>query len=277
MSSSQTGLTSAGAPATDSSERSKLEHAYLQLYEPSKENDLASPGPATERIEFQFNPKELTMAKAASWARNTTKGSKKSGPPQYNGPQPSKLSLEMFFDASAAQDDSVVKKVDKLFACCIPTTESHQQKKSSPPWVVFRWGPLTGFLAYISSVSAKYTRFTSGGMPIRAVVTVTLEELAGEAPKQNPTSGGLHPRRVHTVVAGETLAGIAYGEYGSSTLWRRVAEANGIDDPMRLRPGNRVFLPSVEELGPTTPSVRPGGARPDPAAPAGQEVLGAAR
>lgn len=248
MSSSQTGLTSAGAPAKDSSDRPKLEHAYLQLYAPSKDNDLSSPGPAMERIAFQFNPKELTMAKSASWARSTSKGSKKSGPPQYNGPQPSKLSLEMFFDASAAQDDSVVKTVDKLFACCIPTTESHQQKKASPPWVVFRWGPLTGFLAYISSVSAKYTRFTSGGMPIRAVCTVTLEELAGEAPKQNPTSGGLHPRRAHTVVAGETLAGIAYDEYGNPALWRRVAEANGIDDPMRLRAGSRVLLPAAEEL-----------------------------
>ncbi len=249
MSSSQTGLSSAGAPPS-SSDGAKLEHAYLQLYEPSKNNDLSSPGPAMERIDFQFNPKELTMAKSASWARSTSKGSKKSGPPQYNGPQPSKLALEMFFDASAAQDDSVVKVVDKLFACCIPTTESHQQKKASPPWVVFRWGPLTGFLAYISSVSAKYTRFTSGGMPIRAVCTVTLEELAGEAPKQNPTSGGLHPHRVHTVVAGENLAVIAYDEYGDPTLWRRVADANGVDDPMRLRPGARIFLPSVEELRP---------------------------
>ncbi len=249
MSSSRTGLSAAGAAAKGAAgDRPKLEHAYLQLYAPSKDNSLSNPGAPMERIDFQFNPKELTLAKSASWARDTGKGNKKSGPPQYNGPQPSKLSLEMFFDASEKQDDSVVKTVDKLFACCVPTTESYQQKKASPPWVVFRWGPLTGFLAYISSVSAKYTRFTSGGMPIRAVCTVSLEELAGEAPRQNPTSGGLHPRRVHTIVAGESLATIAFDEYGNPALWRAVAEANRIDDPMRLRSGSRIFLPAAEEL-----------------------------
>ena len=43
------------------------------------------------------------------------------------------------------------------------------------------------------------------GLPIRATCQVTLEELAGDAPKQNPTSGGLVPHRVHQVVAGDSL------------------------------------------------------------------------
>ena len=80
-------------------------------------------------------------------------------------------------------------------------------------------------------------------------MTVTLEELAGEAPKQNPTSGGLVPHRVHELVAGDTLAGIAYAEYGNPNLWRAVADLNHIDDPMRLRPGQRLMLPTVETLG----------------------------
>ncbi len=237
-----------GSPAAAGS-RPKLEHAYLQLYEPSKDGSLSKPGAPLERIDFQFNPKELTLAKSASWARQNAKGNKKSSPPQYNGPQPSKLSLEMFFDASDTQNNSVVKAVEKLFTCCVPTTTSSQQKKESPPWVMFRWGGLTGFLAYISQVQAKYSLFTASGLPIRATVTVTLEELAGEAPKQNPTSGGLVPHRVHELVAGDTLAGIAYAEYGNPNLWRAVADLNHIDDPMRLRPGQRLMLPTVETLG----------------------------
>jgi hypothetical protein len=249
MSSSPVGFDAAGggSPATPGS-RPKLEHAYLQLYEPSKDGSLSKPGAPMERIDFQFNPKELTLAKSASWARQNAKGNKKSSPPQYNGPQPSKLTLEMFFDASDKQDSSVVKTVEKLFTCCVPTTTSHQQKKESPPWVMFRWGGLTGFLAYISAVQAKYSLFTCSGLPIRATVSVTLEELAGEAPKQNPTSGGLVPHRVHELVAGDTLAGIAYVEYGNPNLWRAVAELNRIDDPMRLRPGQRLMLPTVETL-----------------------------
>jgi hypothetical protein len=226
----------------------KLEHAVLQLFAPSKDGSLDQPGGRVGEIEFQFNPKELTLSKTAAWGRNTGKGNKKSGPPQYNGPMPSKLTLELFFDASGAFDDSVVKRVDKLFACCVPTDESQKQNKGSPPWVLFRWGSLTGFLAYISSVQVKYTLFTPAGLPVRATCTVTLEEIAGEAPKQNPTSGGLMPRREHIVVEGDTLAAIAYNEYGSPALWRAVATANGIDDPMRLRPGRPIFLPSVQEI-----------------------------
>lgn len=250
MSSSPVGFdaAAAGGSPTSPGSRPKLEHAYLQMYEPSKDGSLSQPGPEMGRVDFQFNPKELALTKSASWTRETTKGSKKSSPPQYGGPQPSKLALEMFFDASAEQDTSVVKAVEKLFSCCVPTATSAQQKKESPPWVIFRWGGLTGFLAYVSQVQAKYTLFTSGGLPIRATCTVTLEELAGEAPGQNPTSGTLVPHRVHVVVAGDTLPAIAYREYGKPALWRTVAATNGIHDPMRLRPGTSLLLPAVEEL-----------------------------
>jgi hypothetical protein len=218
------------------------------LHEPSPSGALDKPGPQYDQIDFDFNPKELTVAKAASWSRQSGKGNKKSGPPHYNGPQPSKLSLEMFLDASAKQDKSVVSTVEKLFSCCIPTATSHRQNKGQPPWVRFKWGSLNGFLAYISSVSVKYTLFTATGIPIRATCTVTLEELAGEPPKQNPTSGGLVPRRIHVLTAGETLAGVAYAEYGDPALWRAVARVNEIDDPLRLRPGTRLLLPSTDEL-----------------------------
>jgi nucleoid-associated protein YgaU len=97
-------------------------------------------------------------------------------------------------------------------------------------------------------VSVKYTLFTSGGLPVRATVSVTLEELAGDAPRQNPTSGGLVPQRVHTTVEGDSLQAIAYREYGNPARWRAVAEANGIDDPMRLRPGTVLLLPALAEL-----------------------------
>ncbi|MEN8582294.1 hypothetical protein ABFP37_06270 [Burkholderia sp. RS01] len=238
----------AGTSGRGGEEALKLSHAYLELFEPSKDGSLDKPGPQFGRIDFQFNPKELTMGKSASWARQTAKANGKAGAPQYKGPMPSKLALEMFFDASGKQDDAVVQRVEKLFACCAPTDASLKQNKGSPPWVLFRWGKLTGFLAYVSSVQVKYTLFTAAGLPVRATCTVTLEEISGDPPKQNPSSGGLVPRRLHVLVEGDTLAGIAYREYGDASLWRAVAAANGIDDPMRLRPGNSVMLPAVDEL-----------------------------
>jgi nucleoid-associated protein YgaU len=248
--SSPNGFTAAAvAPSTNGAgARPTLQHAVLDLRDPPVGKTSLQPGASRGQIEFQFNPKELTIAKSAKWERNAQKGSKKSAVPQYGGPEPSKLTLEMFLDASAKQDDAVVKTVEKLFQCCVPTDESHQKKMGTPPWVVFRWGGITSFTAYVKSVSVKYTLFTAAGVPIRGIATVNLEEIAGEQSGQNPTSGALAARAVHTVVSGDTLQSIAYREYGDPTVWRAIAEANDIDDPMRLRIGSTLLVPASEEL-----------------------------
>jgi nucleoid-associated protein YgaU len=233
---------SGGAPAS-------LQHAYLELREPPANGGTANPSnESLGKIEFQFNPRELSLTKNAKWKRDAQRNAKKSGPPEFTGSDPSKLSLEMFFDATDTMDDKVVKLVDKLFACCVPTAKSRQGKKGSPPWVIFHWGGLTSFPAFVSSVTAKYTLFTPGGTPVRAVCTVALEEISGEQGGQNPTSGALAARDAYVVVAGDTLQSVAYRAYGDPGLWRAVAETNGIDDPMRLRPGTRLLVPALEEL-----------------------------
>ncbi|HEU4422524.1 MAG TPA: LysM peptidoglycan-binding domain-containing protein [Pilimelia sp.] len=243
-------FTAAGsAPPSSGGAPASLQHAYLELREPPADGGTANP--SNERlgkIEFQFNPRELSLTKNAKWKRDAQRNAKKSGPPEFTGSDPCKLSVEMFFDATAKMDDTVVKVVDRLFECCVPTDKSRQGKKGSPPWVIFHWGGMTSFPAYVSSVTAKYTLFTPGGTPVRAICTVALEEISGEQGGQNPTSGALAARDAHVVVAGDTLQSVAYRAYGDPTLWRAVAEANRIDDPMRLRPGTRLLVPALEEL-----------------------------
>ena len=41
---------------------------------------------------------------------------------------------------------------------------------------------------------------------------------------------------------------MAYRAYGDAGLWREIAEANEIDDPMRLHPGTRLLIPALEEI-----------------------------
>jgi nucleoid-associated protein YgaU len=53
---------------------------------------------------------------------------------------------------------------------------------------------------------------------------------------------------VHTVVAGDTLASVAFRQYGDPAMWRPLAAFNGIDDPLRVRPGATLFVPALEEL-----------------------------
>ncbi|QEO14095.1 peptidase M23 [Agromyces intestinalis] len=231
---------------TDTSSAS-LTHASIELLEPGKTPGV--PGPKIGSIEFQMNPKEITMSKSAGWKVEKQKKASSAPPATYQGPDPQKLSVELFLDDTrGGGGDTVVARVEKLFQACAPTKDSQRGDTPSPPWVRFTWGVLAGFVGYIKSVSAKYTLFSPTGTPLRAVCTVALEEIADAPAKQNPTSGGLKPRRVHVVHEGDTLAGIAYREYGNAALWRQVAEVNGIDDPIRLLPGRSVFLPSGDEL-----------------------------
>lgn len=239
--------TAAPAPAGGAAQPTWT-HAYLELYDPPVQPRSLKAGASLGKIEFQFNPKELTVSKSAKWERGSQKNNKKSDVPQYGGPEPSKLTLEMFLDASAKQDATVVTTVEKLFSCCVPTDASHEANKGSPPWVVFHWGGMRSFTGYIKSVSAKYTLFSAGGTAIRAIATVNLEEMPGGTVPQNPTSGALSARSSHTVVSGDTLASIAWREYGDPTLWRVIAEANEIDDPTRVRTGTELLLPAPEEL-----------------------------
>lgn len=235
-------------PASGGAARPKLEHAFLELRKPPSAPGSLDPGPRYDRIDFQFNPKELHLSKTAKWSRNAQKNSENSGIPEFGGPEPSKLTLEMFLDASDTHDDSVVKTVEKLFSCCLPTPDSYTKKIPNPPWVIFHWGTLTSFTGYIHTVSVRYTLFTPSGLPIRGTATVNLEEISKEEQKQNPTSGALSANRVHTMLAGDTLASIAWSEYGDPTMWRVIARTNGIDDPMRVRAGTSLFVPAVDEV-----------------------------
>ena len=225
----------------------KLVHAFLELREPGTKGST-QPGPPLGRVEFQFNPKELSITKSAKWAVATARNRRSAGVPEFQGAEPCSMSLEMFFDASAEQDSGVVDNVERLFRCCVPTDKTQQDQKGTPPWVVFHWGSVSGFTAYIASVAVKYTLFTPGGLPIRGTATVTLKEIAAETAKQNPTSGGRTARRSYVLVAGDSLASVAYAEYGDPTLWRVLAEANGIDDPMRLAPGRTLLVPPADEI-----------------------------
>lgn len=117
------------------------------------------------------------------------------------------------------------------------------------PTLIFTWGPLTYEVCLVSA-NVNYVRFTDSGEPIRAKVNLTMQEQPSLLAilSTNPTSGGLPGRRQHVVSSGDSLQSIANANYGSPNRWRAVADANGIDDPTRLRPGQVVYLPNSGEV-----------------------------
>ena len=199
-------------------------------------------------VKFKFNPKEYSIQKSAQWTRTPAKAAQQTATAEFTGSDPRSMSLEMFLDQTDSPSGDVTQDVNKLFECLAPTQPSIDAGTPSPPSVRFRWGEAgENFKACVKSVNAKYTLFRPDGKPIRAVCTVSLEEVPEAPGSQNPTSGGPGGHRSHMVVAGDTLHSIAYAEYRSPQRWRIIAEANGIDDPMRLREGMRLLVPSPGE------------------------------
>jgi nucleoid-associated protein YgaU len=232
---------------TAAAARSNVQHGRLELYaavHPGKGGGAKKGGPQGA-IEFQFNPKEMSIAKSAKWGSKPAPRAGGTAPPEFQGSEPCKLTLELFFDATDTFDASVVGRVEKVFSCLVPASG---EDKAWPPLVQLHWGEVTSFLGYVTQVQAKYTLFAPNGTPLRATCSLTIQEMPEQKGKQNPTSGTYQVHTEHTLLRGESLASIAHREYGDAALWRALAEFNEVDDPLRLRPGTTLVVPELADL-----------------------------
>ncbi|MGP4004434.1 CIS tube protein [Streptomyces sp. 8N706] len=228
-----------------------LVRATLSIHQPPT-GFSTTPGALISPLEFQFNPSQLSLTRSAQWKTTPTAAVRSAAVPEFLGPEPRSLNVEIFLDGTDKPGSNrVLKDVELLFSCCEVTSASIAAKQPSTPWVVFRWGSFStvSFTAYVSSVDATYTLFSTTGVPMRATCQVHLQEIPSKTAGQNPTSGALTAQRVHRVVAGDSLQSLAWREYGDATAWRAIAEANGIDDPTVLPPGVELLLPAAEEAG----------------------------
>lgn len=215
--------------------------AYIALIKPN-----STDGAELGRVTFAYNPKDFSYTKSAKWERKPAKGAKTAATPEFKGTDPIKLTVEVFLDGYEADTD-VSKDIATLSSCCRPLDNSISAKKPTPPWVIFGWGSHVHLTAIVDSLAVKITLFAPDGTPLRATATVTMEEVVADSFRQNPTSGGLRTVRSHLMVAGDTLATVAYREYGRADWWRPLAEANNIDDPLRVPDGTRVLVPDIDD------------------------------
>jgi hypothetical protein len=224
--------------------------ATLTAYEPPKKPGRPPGGMLGSPLSFQFNPETLTLSKGAEWIRHRARSAKQVGVAEFTGSQPRRLNVEVFLDATDTHDTRVQKGVETLLSWCSPTARSIAAKAASAPRVRFAWGSFdsVSFYGYLEDVSATYSLFDTDGTPLRATCTLQLIEAGDPTPRQNPTSGSPSTRRTHRLVVGDSLELLAHEEYGDPTAWRVIAEANGIDDPLRLRPGTEILVPSPDEL-----------------------------
>jgi hypothetical protein len=194
-----------------------------------------------------FNPNNYTMKRTNSWVSDKTKTSN-SPKLSFSSGGATTLDMELFFDTyEEGTDVRLHTEPLWLFMRIDEDNKPSGSTKGQPPTVVFAWGLIWFFEAVITSLTEKFTLFLPSGIPVRSTVTVTFKQLKDplEFAFTNPTSGGGEPQRIHVVQAGERLDWIAYREYGDSTMWRIIAQENGLIRPRSLRPGQKLIIPAL--------------------------------
>ncbi len=214
-----------------------------------------------ETFSVLFNPTEYTLNKAVQLAEHPIPGLD-SPVIQFVRGQAETLGFDLFFDSTDERENGRPKPVteytDKFFRLVKMRGDLH-----APPVCRFSWGgkdfpgshldegiksqQRDSFKCVVESVRQRFTFFDPTGVPLRAILTVALREYKTllEQLRQLDLHSTDHTH-VHTVRQGETLASIAADVYGDPSEWRRIAEHNGVVDPLALAPGALLELAPLE-------------------------------
>jgi hypothetical protein len=223
-----------------------LTHARIQR--------LPNPGATSggPSMEVQVNPAEYTLSKDNQLAEIPVPGL--DAPIiQFVRGQTEKLALDLFFDSTEDGTGDTAKpvttKTDRFYELVKIDPDTH-----APPVLLFTWGGTAfpgaqrnGFKCVMAGVRQQFTFFSPSGVPLRAKLTVDLREYKtlGEQLRQLKLRSADHTK-ADVVQAGDTITGIAYRAYGDPSEWRRIAEANGIEDPLALSPGAILRIPRAD-------------------------------
>lgn len=201
-----------------------------------------------EVLECLFNPKEYGITKENDWSTKPITGTTLSSF-EFNHGSAQSMTISLLFDTFDSGKDVREVYTDKLWALMDVQKDlkDSKGKVGRPPRVLFQWGHAFGFVAVIKSVNQKFLIFKEDGTPLRAQVEVTFQQIEDTnlRPPQNPTSGGVGGSREWVVKEGDTLASIAYEEFGDTGSWRAIADANRLTQVRRLRPGMILEIPTL--------------------------------
>lgn len=195
-----------------------------------------------DSIECAFNPQSYTVSKSNVWTYTPTQG-RDLPDPEFGGGMPMSYRLALLLDASLQGPDASIKAdANKLM-------QAMHGNGSAPKFITFSWGSVKLPKAAPMSLSIQYAMFHPNGEPVRAFVDLELSQAEATSPvgqAQNPTTRGTPGLRSHVVQAGDSLHSIAYESYRDPTRWRAIAEANQIDDPLRVRRGTSLTIPRID-------------------------------
>jgi hypothetical protein len=201
-----------------------------------------------DQFEVMFNPEEYSLNKDNNFASQNVPGL--SGPIlQFVHGNLRTLDMELFFDTFEKQRD-VREETRKVTDLLKINRDLH-----APPVIEISWASLQ-FRGVLARANQKFILFFPDGRPARARITCTFNEfLDPEREAKEVDRQTANFTKVHVVVEGETLSGIAGRLYEDPAMWRPIAIVNEIENPRELTAGQSLAIPPLPFIDPETGEV----------------------
>lgn len=193
-----------------------------------------------EAIPVRFNPGEYSLDVSNAFAEIGIPGLR-TPPIQYIRGNARTLKMELFFD-SFEQNIDVRTQTQRLTALL-----NQDRRTQAPPILLFSWGSFN-FKCVLESLGQRYTMFLSDGTPARATLTVAFREYE-EVNVEVQRGLFIGSPTVRTIVEGDTLSKLAGETIGNPEDWRKLAEANNIENPRKLTSGRSIIIPDSRTRG----------------------------
>lgn len=236
-----------------------LAKAELRELDADFQNEINS----NKTAKVQFNPESLKVAFANQIATPSGSGDQRGSPSrQFVGAGTTKLTLQVWFDVPTLPDDlktdeegktvqDVRQLTQKVAYFITPKATQDRPPKFIPPAVRFVWGSFQ-FDGIMDSLEESLDFFSNEGRPLRASVSISLSQQkitkfafgnAAAPPGSAGTPGGGQPgtRPLAQAPQGSNLQNMAANE-GKGGDWQSIAQANGIENPRILAPGQLIDM-----------------------------------
>jgi hypothetical protein len=218
-----------------------------------------------ERIGCMLNPETVVMRRWAGLRRRRSLGGAAGGsrladdPLLFTGGGVTEIWLDLLFDVTLSGSTIQSTDVRDLTRPIWQLAESGEQVDGygRPPVVSFFWGRAWNVRAVVAAVAERFEQFAAGGAPRRSWMRLQLlrvnelEAAEAGAPAEEAVDvyqvegGGVAPGEEQEATApGQRLDELAQRYYGDASLWRLIAEANGIDDPLSVPAGQVLRIPN---------------------------------
>ncbi len=220
----------------------RLEKATLQAI--SWQEGSAEPVDQGQPFAVQFNPESLKV----NYSNQNSGGDQRGGSAtQFVAKGTTKLTFDLWFDVTAPDPDSpgqndVRRLTERVVKLMLPNAEMN----NAPPGVRFQWGTFL-FEGVMESVNETLEFFSEDGRPLRASASISLSQQEIQFKFGSPRSsghgatGGPGTEPQHQMQDGESYQDAASAQ-GRQDQWQSQANAQNIDDPLRVPPGSQVSV-----------------------------------